>query len=60
LKKRFKANTGEINIDVVINVTMLNRPITRSDVCIKFIKTSNPSLIYGQCVTSNRNTFLIL
>jgi len=42
LKKRFSAKAGEINIDAVINVTILNRPITRSDVCIKYIKTSDP------------------
>jgi len=42
LKNRFSAKAGEINIDVVINVSMLNRAITRSEVCINYIKTSDP------------------
>ena len=47
LKNRFNAKAGEINIDVVINVTMLKRAITRSEVCIKYIKTSNPVKYIG-------------
>jgi len=47
LKKRFNANAGEINIDVVIDVTMLKRAITRSEVCIKYIKTSDPVRYIG-------------
>jgi len=47
LKKRFSAKAGEINIDAVINVTILNRPITRSEVCIKYIKTSDPVRYIG-------------